>query len=153
MGLKVMKLLQAESRNSLLKEHLEVIRIINLFNEDASSLKERRKKIDKEIKESTFDPMFWSQEGIMHYRNVKIDVNIELPEAVTYIDPKGNRFAGSDFIGEIELLMDSYLYAKKETHKYWKLQRIRQSKALLSLPLWEHPNIEKEKSFRGNKKR
>jgi len=144
--LKVIKLLQDESRSNLLK-HLEVIRIINLFNEDASSLKKRREIINKKIKESTFDPKFWSQEGIMHYRNVKIDVKITLPESVTYIDRKGNAFSGSDFIGEIELLMDSYLYAKKETHRYWKLQRIRQSKNLLTLPLWEHPDIEKERKF------
>jgi len=140
--LEVIILLQDDSRNKVLK-NLEVIRIVNLFNEDASFLKERKKTID--------NPKFWSQEGIMHYRNVKIDVKITLPETVTYIDRKGNVFTGSDFIGEIELLMDSYLYAKKETHKYWKLQRIRESKDLLTLPLWEHPDDERKK--RSHRKR
>jgi len=124
-----------ESPYEVLKQ-LEVIRIRNLFNEDEKFLKNLGKNKNSKI---------WSEEGITHYRNLKIDVKILLPETVTYIDPKGNRFIGDEFIGEIELLMDSYLYAKKETHKYWKLQRIRKSKDLLNLPLWEHPDDEEER--------
>merc|ERR1719204_2543966 len=124
-----------ESPYEVLKQ-LEVIRIRNLFNEDEKFLKNLGKKKNSKI---------WSEEGITHYRNLKIDVKILLPETVTYIDRKGNSFSGSEFIGEIELLMDSYLYAKRETHKYWKLQRIRKSKDLLTLPLWEHPDEEEKR--------
>lgn len=130
--LEVVHQLKSSSDHPVMQQ-LEVIRIMNLYNEDEEFLKTRGK--NKEIK-------LWSQEGILHYRNLKISVKIKLPETVTYVDHNGNRFIGKEFIGEIELLMDSYLYVKKETHKYWKIQRIRKSKDLLNLPLWEHPDEE-----------
>jgi len=145
--LETIAILQGKSAYRPLK-HLEVIRIRNLFNESEQFLKDNHEDLSKKNGKNK-NSKIWSEEGILHYRYVKVDVKIRLPESVTYIDPKGNKFSGNEFVGEIQLLMESYLYAKRETHRYWKLRRVRKSKELLDLPLWEHPRDEANRKDRA----
>merc|ERR1712113_1145932 len=111
----------------------------NRFNESNDFLKQLS-RLEAQKKRNT-----WSEMGIPHYRAVIVDVLITLPQNCSYTDPNGHTFSGTKFVGEIQFLMDSYLYAKRETSKYWKVRRIRKSQDLLDLPIWEHPDAELER--------
>merc|ERR1712062_844873 len=97
------------------------------------------------------EQIVWSEEGMPHYRLVKCNLVINLPEKCRYTDANGNIFEGSQFLGEVQFLMDSYVFAKRETHKYYKVKRARTLADYRQLRLWENPHDQKKRKQREEK--